>query len=234
MRGQALIRHPVLRRRPGRAAPDDRRRGRRGCRYRAVFDDGEHEPNPTGLVRSAGRLAAAQRDLSRTKRGSTRRRKDAAHVGTISRHIARQRLDHAHKTALGLVRDHDLIAVEKLTVTGMTRRAKPRPDPDTPGAFLPNGQAAKSGLNRSIHDAGWGVFLGVLRAKAERAGRVVVEVNARHTSQRCATCGHGAKENRLTQAEFACVRCGHTADADENAAVNLLRAGRALQSAQAA
>ncbi|WP_232291994.1 transposase [Frankia sp. QA3] len=196
---------------------------------------GEHDPNPTCLDRSAGRLGGAQRDLSRGRRGSARRRKAAARVGMISRRVARQRLDHAHKTALGLARDHDLIAVEKLTVTGMTRRAKPRPDPDTPRAFLPNGQAAKSGLNRSIHDAGWGVFLGVLRAKAERAGRVVVEVNARHTSQRCATCDHVTEDNRPTQAEFACVRCGHTADADENAAVTLLRAGRARQAdAQAA
>jgi putative transposase len=116
----------------------------------------------------------------------------------------------------------------------MTRRAKPKPDPETPGVFLPNGQAAKSGLNKSILDAGWGVFLNVLRAKAESAGRVVVEVNARHTSQRCAACDHVAKENRPTQAAFACVTCGHTAHADENAAVNILRAGLALQAAQAA
>ncbi|WP_261566207.1 RNA-guided endonuclease InsQ/TnpB family protein [Frankia gtarii] len=196
---------------------------------------GKHEPNPTCLDRSAGWLAAAQRDLSRRRRGSARRRKAAARVGTISRSVARQRLDHAHKTALGLVRGHDLIAVEKLTIKGMTRRARPRPDPDTPGAFLPNGQAAKSGLNRSIHDAGWGVFLGVLRAKAESAGRVVVEVNARHTSQRCAACDHVAEKNRPTRAEFACVQCGHTADADENAAVNILRAGLVRQAdAQAA
>lgn len=196
---------------------------------------GEHEPNPRCLERSAGRLAAAQRDLARTKRGSTRRQKAAARVGTISRGVTRQRLDHAHKTALGLVRGHDLIAVEKLNVKGMTRRAKPRPDPDRPGAFLPNGQAAKSGLNRSIHDVGWGVFLNVLRAKAESAGRVVVEVDARHTSQRCAACGHVARGNRRTRAAFCCVRCGHTADADVNAAVNILRAGLARQAdAQAA
>ncbi|ETA02414.1 hypothetical protein CcI156_10945 [Frankia sp. CcI156] len=75
----------------------------------------------------------------------------------------------------------------------------------------------------------------MLRAKAESAGRTVVEVNARHTSQRCAECGHVAKENRPSQAEFRCVRCGHSAHADENAAINILRAGLALQAdAQAA
>jgi putative transposase len=152
-----------------------------------------------------------------------------ARVANQSRAVARQRVDLANKTARELIVDHDLIAVEDLNIKGMVRRATPKPDPDQPGAFLPNGQAAKSGLNKSILDAGWGVFLAALHAKAERAGRVVVEVNARHTSQRCALCGHVAKENRPTQAAFHCVRCGHTAHADVNAAINILRAGLALQ-----
>jgi putative transposase len=113
-------------------------------------------------------------------------------------------------------------------------RAAPTPDPANPGGFLSNGQAAKTGLNRSILDAGWGVFLDVLRAKAEGAGRTVVEVNARHTSQRCARCWHVAPQSRPTQATFLCVRRGHAAHADVNAAVNILRAGLALQAAHAA
>ncbi|WP_261576089.1 transposase, partial [Frankia gtarii] len=92
--------------------------------------NGEHEPNPTCLERSAGRLAVAQRDLSRRRRGSARCGKAATRVGTISRGVARQRFDHAHRTALGLVCGHDLIAVEKLAVTGMVRRARPGPGPD--------------------------------------------------------------------------------------------------------
>jgi len=75
----------------------------------------------------------------------------------------------------------------------------------------------------------------MLRAKAESAGRTVVEVDARHTSQRCAACGHVAPGNRVTQAGFRCTACGHTAHADVNAAVNILRAGLAHQAdAQAA
>lgn len=199
----------------------------------ATDSNGDHYGNPRFLERAADRLADAQRDLARRKRGSKRRRKAVARVATRHRTVARQRVDLANKIALELVRDHDLIAVEKLNIKGMVKRAAPKPDPDQPGVFLPNGQAAKSGLNRSILDAGWGVFLNVLHAKAESAGRVVVEVNARHTSQRCAACGHVAKENRPTQAKFLCVRCGHAAHADENAAVNILRAGLALQVAQA-
>nr|WP_018500651.1 RNA-guided endonuclease TnpB family protein [Parafrankia discariae] len=200
----------------------------------ATTSDGRHYGNPRLLERAAGRLAAAQRDLSRKKRRSKRRGKAVARVAGLHREVTRQRADLAHKTALGLVRDHDLIAVEALTIKGMVRRARARPDPDSPGVFLPNGQAAKSGLNRSIHDAGWGVFLGILHAKAESAGRTVIPVPAPHTSRTCAKCGHCAAENRPTQAAFACVACGHTAHADVNAAVNILRAGLARQGAQAA
>ncbi|MCK9902046.1 transposase [Parafrankia colletiae] len=200
----------------------------------ATTSDGVHYANPRFAERAAGRLAAAQRDLACKERGSKRRRKAVARVAGRHRAVARQRLDLAHKTALGLIRDHDLIAVEALNVGGMTRRARARPDPDAPGAFLPNGQRAKSGLNRNILDAGWGVFLNVLHAKAESAGRVVVEVNPANTSRTCAVCGHCAAENRRTQAAFVCMACGHTAHADVNAAANILRVGLARQAAQGA
>ena len=117
--------------------------------------------------------------------------------------------------------------MRRSTSTNMTRRPEPRLAED--GTYGPNGAAAKAGLNRSIHDAGWGVFLNVLRDKAESAGRVVVAVNARHTSQRCSPCGHAAAGNRATQAEFKCLSCGHEAHADVNAAINIFRAGLVLQ-----
>jgi putative transposase len=63
------------------------------------------------------------------------------------------------------------------------------------------------------------------------AGQTVTAVNPRHTSQRCAQCGHIAAGNRVTQAEFRCLACGHQAHADINAARNILRAGLALQEA---
>jgi putative transposase len=192
--------------------------------------DGRHVPNPRYLAASTERLTAAQRDLARKKRGSTRRRKAIAKVARLHGKVRRQRLDHAHKTALALVRDHDLIVHEDLRITNMVRRPEPRPDGD--GDYLPNGATAKAGLNKSIHDAGWGIFLRVLFAKAESAGRHVTAVNSRHTSQRCAECAHVAAGNRVTQAEFRCLACGHQAHADVNAARNILRAGLALQEAR--
>jgi putative transposase len=191
--------------------------------------DGVHVPNPRHLAAAAERLAAAQQDLSRKKCGSKRRRKAAAKVAGLHRRIRQQRLDRAHKTALKLVRSHDLIVHEDLSITNLTRRPKPRPDGN--GGYKPNGAAAKSGLNKSIHDAGWGIFLRVLSAKAESAGRTVIAVDARYTSQRCAQCGYTAAGNRATQAEFRCLSCGHQAHADVNAARNILRAGLALQEA---
>ena len=150
------------------------------------------------------------------------------------RKVANCRRDFHHKTARTLVQTYDLIAVEDLAIANMVRRATPVPDPDNPGQFLPNGAAAKTGLNRSISDAGWGQFVSILRAKAEDAGRTVIEVDPRHTSDRCEACGHAAKENRVTQAVFACRRCGHRAQADEHAARNILRAGLARHTADAA
>lgn len=77
------------------------------------------------------------------------------------------------------------------------------------------------------------MFLNVLRAKAESAGRVVVEVNPASTSRMCARCGHVAEGNRKGE-KFRCLACGHVAHADINAAQNILRAGLALQAAEAA
>lgn len=192
--------------------------------------DGQHVPNPRPLATVGDRLAIAQQSLSRKQRGSNRRREAVRKVVSLHGKVRRTRLDHAHKTALTLVRDHDVIAHEALKVTNMARRPKPRLAED--GTYEPNGAAAKAGLNRSIHDAGWGVFLRVLAAKAESAGRTIIAVDPRHTSQRCSQCGHVAKENRVTQAEFRCLSCGHQAHADVNAAQNILRAGLALQGAQ--
>lgn len=76
---------------------------------------------------------------------------------------------------------------------------------------------------------GWAQFLGILANKAESAGRLLILVDARNTSRTCLACGHVAKESRVTQAKFECVRCGFTANADHVGATNVLnRAGLVL------
>lgn len=185
--------------------------------------DGVRVENPRHLAASTARLVDAQRALARRKRGSNRRRKAREQVASLHAKVRKQRLDHAHKTALWLVRHHDVIAHEDLRIANMTRSA--RGTINAPGVNV----AAKSGLNRAILDAGWGVFLSILAAKAESAGRTIIAVDPRNTSRTCPACGHCAKENRVTQAEFACVVCGHTAHADVVGARNVLRAGLARQ-----
>lgn len=161
----------------------------------------------------------------RSSTGSSPKRET---VAARHRKIATQRKDFHHQQARRLVARYDVLVVEDLAIVNMVRRAKAVPDPEHLGQFVPNGARAKSGLNRSISDAGWGQFISILRAKAEDAGRTVTEINPRHTSDGCESCGHAARENRVTQAEFVCQRCGHRVQADEHAARNILRAGLAL------
>ncbi|TXH16355.1 MAG: transposase [Mycobacterium sp.] len=193
----------------------------------ATMSDGTAIDNPRWARQAATQLQAAQQRLARAKRGSNNRRRKRKTVAARHRKIANRRKDFHHKQARALVARYDLIAVEDLAIANMVRRPKPRPDPDNPRQFLPNGAAAKSGLNRSISDAGWGQFVSILNAKAEDAGRIWIEVDPRHTSDRCEACQHAACENRVSQAEFVCQRCSHTAPADEHAARNILRAGLA-------
>ncbi|MEU1036414.1 transposase [Streptomyces mirabilis] len=196
--------------------------------------NGEFVPNPRHGRKAAAKLEAAQQALARCKRGSKRRRKAVETVARMHRKVRRQRLDHAHRTALDLVRAHDIIAHEDLKIRNMSKTPAPRPDPEQPGSFLPNGATAKAGLNRSIADAGWGVFLAILAAKAEGAGREVIAVDPRNTSRRCPACGHTAKENRPTQEKFHCVSCRHKAHADTVGALNVLRAGLVRRDARPA
>jgi putative transposase len=195
--------------------------------------DGQHVKNPRFARRAAVQLANAQRRLATKKRGSKNRKAARETVATRHRRVSNVRRDFHHMTARALVESHDVIAVEALNIPNMLRRPKQVPDVEDPARFLPNGAAAKTGLNRSISDAGWGQFVSILRAKAADAGRAVIEVNPRHTSDRCEACGYQDKKNRITQAKFVCGACGHTAQADEHAARNILRAGLARQTAQA-
>jgi putative transposase len=192
----------------------------------ATTSDGQHVGNPRWARASAARLAAAQQRLARAKTRSINqdlRRETLA----ARRKIANQRKDFHHKQARELAARYDLLVVEDLKIANLLRRVKPVADPASPGHYLPNGARAKSGLNRSISDAGWGQFVSILRAKAEEAGRAWIEVDPRHTSDGCERCGHTARANRVTKAEFACQRCAHRAPADEHAARNILRAGPA-------
>ena len=81
----------------------------------------------------------------------------------------------------------------------------------------------KAGLNRAILDQGWSMFRAMLAYKLADRGGQLVEVPAAYTSQTCPVCGNVSAANRQSQAEFVCVACGNAANADTNAAINILR-----------
>jgi len=151
-----------------------------------------------------------------------------AKITAIHARQRRRRDDFLAKQAHDLARDHSMVVLENLNTAGMTRRAAPKPDPNQPGAFLHNQQAQKAGLNRAILGKGWGKFALALAHQARYTGCRVEVVPAAHTSQRCHACGHTESGNRESQAVFRCIRCGHRANADVNAACNILAAGRAV------
>ena len=86
---------------------------------------------------------------------------------------------------------------------------------------------AKSGLNCSILAEGWGIFFKQLEYRQKKRGQIFLKTNPKNTSRKCPKCGHISKDNRLSQAKFLCTNCGYTANADENAAGNILRASLA-------
>ncbi|WP_286798181.1 RNA-guided endonuclease InsQ/TnpB family protein, partial [Psychrobacter sp. UBA6291] len=86
--------------------------------------------------------------------------------------------------------------------------------------------------NKSILDQGWGMMIDMLEYKQHWHGGLLIKVDPRYTSQTCFECKHVAKENRQTQAKFECVECGYIANADVNAARNILAAGHAVLSVE--
>jgi putative transposase len=195
-----------------------------GVTHLLTTSEGTHIPNPRYFRTSESKLKKAQQLLSTKTKWSNRRRTQAQRVATIHRKISNQRKDHAHKLSRTLINDFDLIVHEDLKIRNMVRRPKPKPSPNDPTTFEPNGASSKAGLDKSIHDAGWGQLLNFLSYKAEEAGRELIEVDPRYTSQTCSHCGHVAKENRV-KSQFRCLKCGHEANADINAAINIYRLG---------
>jgi putative transposase len=192
--------------------------------------DGEIFPNPKFLATSAAVIAGLQRRKARTRPGSGNRQRVRRQLAREWRKVRSRRRDSHHKTARALVNACDAIALERLRVANMTRRPKPRPDPARVGGYLPDGAAAKAGLNKVMLDVGWAQFAGILAGKAEEAGRRVIWVNPVGTSIGYHHCGQPCA--RPQQNIVICPVHGPI-DADVNGARNVYaRAG--LGSGQAA
>jgi putative transposase len=183
----------------------------------ATTSDGQVVENPRFLVSMADQVAMAQQAVTRSRPGSGNRRRAKRRVAKLHRKIANRRRDFHHQTAHKLIDTCDVIAVEDLAISNMTRSAAGTLQ--QPG----RGVSAKAGLNRLILDAGWGQFLKILVAKAEGAGRRVIKVNPWRTSITCHQCrAHCARPRQDT---VVCPSHGGM-DADLNGARNIFtRAG---------
>ena len=168
------------------------------------------------------RLAKAQRNLARKKKFSENWKKQKARIQKIHSKIANIRYDFLHKISTQLSKSHAMIVVEDLKITQMSRSAKG--SLDAPGKNV----KAKSGLNKSILDQGWGEFRRQLGYKHDWLGGIFLKVNPKHTSQQCHVCGYTDRGNRQSQAKFECLECGYMDNADSNAAKNILAAGHAV------
>jgi len=177
-----------------------------GLNRLAVTSDGEIIANPRFLRAKQRKLAHAQRALSRTAKGSANRTRARRRLAVVHRKVRETRLDHAHKTALALVRDSQAVYAEDLAVSGL----------------------ARTRLAKSVHDAGWAQLLRLIGEKAQQYGRTFHRVGRfTPTSQTCSVCGTKDGPKPLRVRSWRCGMCGAVHDRDVNAARNVLAAGRA-------
>jgi len=190
----------------------------RGVAVSAALSTGELLHCPALRPAERSRLRRLQRKLARGQRGSNRRGLVKAAIATLKAREADRRKDWAEKTSTRLARSYDLIRIEDLNITAMTRSA--RGTTADPGRNV----TQKAGLNRGILAGGWGL---PARRLEEKAPGRVEKIRPAFTSQRCSACGHVAADSRESQALFCCVSCGYASNADLNAAKNIA-AGHAV------
>ena len=186
-----------------------------------ALSNGSFVENPRFATnkRTRRRLRIRQRRINRKVKGSNNRRKAGIDVAKLHQRIANQRDDYQWKAAHKVVAAGDVIVREDLNIKGMKSRCKPK---RVKGRFMPNGQSAKRGLNRSISDASWGSQFEKIEWVAAKAGKPVLLVNPKYTSQECSACGHISKANRQGE-KFVCESCGHIDHADTQASRTILK-----------
>lgn len=176
----------------------------------------DYDQEQDRLTRLQQRLSKMAGPVRGQRKASKNWLKQKAKIQQQHRRIANKRRHYTEIVSKDVTSRFQTVAIEDLRLKNMTKSAKG--NADNPGKMV----AQKSGLNRSILNGGFYMLRSRLEAKAKARGGVVIPVNPAYTSQTCPACGHVAKENRPDQATFRCVECGHTANADVNAAQNIL------------
>jgi putative transposase len=190
----------------------------RGVAVSAALSTGELLHVPCLTVRERSRLRRLERKLARARRGSNRRSRVKVTIAQLRAREADRRKDWAEKLGTDLARRFDVIRVEDLKISTMSRSAKG--SKERPGRNV----RAKAGLNRGILRSGWGLLV---RRLEDKAPCRVEKINPAYTSQTCSGCGHRDPESRESQSRFRCRACGLQVHADVNAARNIA-AGHAV------
>jgi transposase len=190
----------------------------RGVAVAAALSTGDLLHCPGLRPAERARMRRLQRKLARARKDSRRRQRVKSAIARLKARECDRRKDWAEQTSTRLARRFDLIRVEDLRITSMTRSA--RGTIERPCTRV----RQKAGLNRGILANGWGLLARRLQDKAP--GRVE-KIPAAYTSQRCSVCGHVAADSRESQAQFRCTACRYTDHADVNAAKNIA-AGHAV------
>jgi putative transposase len=174
-----------------------------GLKSLVALSTGDTIEYPRYYVQSQAKLAVAQRNLSRKKKGSANRRKAKAKVAKISQDVQNHRDEFLHQVSRKLVDSADLIVFENLNILGM----------------LKNHHLAKH-----IQDHAWGKLIQFTQSKAAKAGKIVELVDARYTSQKCSRCGIIVPKT-LVDRVHSCPNCGLEMDRDLNASLNIRTLG---------
>lgn len=186
----------------------------------ATLSDGRFYAPLNSFKRHETALRKAQQAMSRKVKFSNNWKKAKAKVQRIHSNIGNSRRDYLHKISNDISKNHGIVCIEDLQVKNMSKSAA--------GAEQQGRNVrAKSGLNKAILDQGWFEFRRQLDYKLAWNGGLLIAVPPKNTSRTCPCCGHISKDNRATQARFACVECGFEENADVVGAINVLRAGHA-------
>ena len=208
-----------------------------GIAHFMTDSDGNHHDLPVDKLKSidrrirllqraqsrAVRMAGYDNEKDYRKAGVSRRfRNRETEIKNLYKHAHNIVEDYAQKLSTQLVREHAIIAIEDTRLANLMKSPAPVENPLKPGHYLPNGRAAKRGLNHLFSMSRLGAFRDMLVYKAAAAGRVLTLVPSAFTSQRCSSCGYTDAGNRESQAVYHCLKCNHVMNADVNAAVNMM------------
>ena len=191
----------------------------------ATLSNGEYFEPINAFKNLKGKLAKLQKRFKNKTKFSKNRQRLKAKIAKLHQKISNIRKNYLHQISSKISKNHAIVYVEDLQVAHMSKSAK--------GNAEQHGKNVKqkSGLNRAILDQSWYEFRRQLAYKLTWNGGFLFVVPPQNTSRCCPNCGHTAKDNRQTQANFECVGCGYQNNADVVGAINILKCGRAIQAA---